>query len=130
MWDRRPGGGVSHHYELVKELLGVDQPQRRSMADIRETAILIDHDRSEVRVDTNNRGMVGRLTRMGFVDVTRSDSDSYRRFVGTAKQIGFRKVRILSPEQRAIAGKRLQNRSNASKKPGIPSTGKKVKNHA
>lgn len=80
------------------------------MADIRETAILIDHDVEEVRVDTNNRGMAGRLTRMGFREVTQSESDSYRRFVGAIKQIGFRRLRLPSKNPGVFRGKRFEKR--------------------
>lgn len=87
------------------------------MADIRETAILIDHDVEEVRVDTNNRGMAGRLARMGFREVTRSDSDPYRRFVGAIKQIGFRRVRLPSKNPRVIGKNQFKKRNGIEKRP-------------
>jgi len=100
------------------------------MADIRETAILIDHDMEEVRVDTNNRGMAGRLTRMGFKEVTRSDSDPYRRFTGGMKQIGFRKVRVPSKNPRVFRGKPFQKGKRVEKGSTTKANDSPVKNHA
>lgn len=89
------------------------------MADIRETAILIDHDLQEVRVDTNHRGMAGRLTRMGFREVTRSDSDPYRRFTGQTKQVGLRRVRIPSQNPRVFRGTFLKKGRAAPAGPNV-----------
>lgn len=100
------------------------------MADIRETAILIDHDMEEVRVDTTNRGMAGRLTRMGFTEVTRSDSDPYRRFMGGMKQIGFRKLRIPSKNPRAFQGKPFQKGKRVQVDSKTKVDESSVKNHA
>jgi len=70
------------------------------MAEIRETAILIDHDHSTVKVDTNVRGMVSRLVRAGFAETTTKESAPYRRFTGTIKQVGLRKARVQVPPMR------------------------------
>jgi len=59
---------------------------------IKETAITIDYDCGECRVDTSVRGVASKLVRCGFIEVTKANSAPYRRFVGTEKQVTFRKT--------------------------------------
>lgn len=113
---------MRHYAEYDQQEGPVRVPAKgRGMVDIRETAILIDHDREEVRVDTNNRGFAGRLIRMGFKEVTRSNSDPYRRFTGGVKQISFRKIKIPSKNPGVFRGKRFQKRRSVVEKGKGPS---------
>ena len=70
-----------------------------------ETAITVDHDLGECRVDTTMRGVASRLVTRGFVEVTKANSAPYRRFVGQARQISFRGI-----------GKRVGGSTNLRKK--------------
>ena len=60
---------------------------------IRETAITLDHDLGECRVDTSVRGIGSKLVKLGFIEVTKENSAPYRRFVGQVDQVAFRKVK-------------------------------------
>lgn len=56
-----------------------------------ETVIVVNHETGELRVDTIRRGIASAALRAMCVEVTRTDSSPYRRFVGSADQIRFRK---------------------------------------
>jgi len=56
-----------------------------------ETAITIDHEDGLMRVDTTVTSIATSLQRAGFTEVTKPSSRPYRRFLGQADQIRFRK---------------------------------------
>ena len=56
-----------------------------------ETAITISHEDGTCRADTTMRGIAAMLLRAGFQEVTKPTSAPYRRFVGQADQVRFRK---------------------------------------
>lgn len=56
-----------------------------------ETSISICHEDLTCRVDTTMRGVAASLLRAGFQEVTKPTSAPYRRFVGQADQVRFRK---------------------------------------
>lgn len=62
-----------------------------------ETAITIDHETGEMRVDTTREGVASYLRRMQFREVTKESSKPYRRFIGEADQIRFRKPKAQRP---------------------------------
>lgn len=67
---------------------------------IYETAVTIDHETGEARVDTTRVGIASRLKRCKFQEVTREDSKPYRRFIGQADQVTFRR-----PKAERVAGR-------------------------
>ena len=62
-----------------------------------ETAITIDHELDEMRVDTTVRGMATALMRAGFRETGGPQSLPYRRFIGRADQLRFRKAKGMRP---------------------------------
>lgn len=64
---------------------------------IYETAITIDHETNEMRVDTTREGVASQLRRSKFRETTREDSRPYRRFVGQADQLRFRRTKADRP---------------------------------
>ena len=77
---------------------------------IYETAATVDHERDELRVDTSVRSVASTLLRAGFREVTRSNSAPYRRFVGRADQMRFRKAKgIRKVRGRPFAPKKPQD---------------------
>lgn len=58
-----------------------------------ETAITIDHEDGLMRVDTTVTSMATALQRAGFTETTKPSSQPYRRFIGQADQIRFRKAK-------------------------------------
>jgi hypothetical protein len=64
---------------------------------IYETSCTLDHETGELRVDTTREGIAAQLRRMKFREVTRPDSKPYRRFIGEADQIRFRKPKADRP---------------------------------
>ena len=74
----------------------------------KETAITIDYECGECRVDTSVRGVASKLVKCGFIEITKDNSAPYRRFVGTEKQVAFRKggsrVRV-TPKEAKIGAK-------------------------
>ena len=71
---------------------------------IYETAITIDHELNELRLDTTVTSVATAALRSGFTETTRPDSKPYRRFTGSADQIRFRKPK----GQRGIRGRAAQ----------------------
>lgn len=65
-----------------------------------ETAVTIDHELSQMRVDTTVRSVATALRRAGFQEVTACSSAPYFRFLGGADQLRFRKPKGL----RALRG--------------------------
>lgn len=58
-----------------------------------ETAITIDHEDGIMRVDTTVTSVATSLQRAGFIEKTKPNSKPYRRFIGQADQIRFRKAK-------------------------------------
>lgn len=58
----------------------------------KETAITVDYETGECWVDTSVRGLASKLVKCGFIEVTKPNSAPYRRFMGTEKQVAFRKT--------------------------------------
>jgi hypothetical protein len=72
------------------------------MAIVHETGCTIDYELNEMRVDTTRQGVCSQLLRMGFREITRRNSSPYRRFIGAADQIRFRRTKA---ERHIRAGK-------------------------
>ncbi len=83
---------------------------------IHETAITIDHEDGTCRVDTTKRGLATTLTRAGFKELGDSRSLPYRRFLGNADQVRFRKGKSQRPN---LKGKPFPGRSSSQAKPGV-----------
>jgi len=80
---------------------------------IHETSLTLDHDTETLLVDTNDRGMAGKLRRAGFELL--SEEEGHCRFRGLPSQLHFRpilKKRQMSEEARAAARARLKNLRN------------------
>ena len=75
---------------------------------IYETAITIDHEDGTCRVDTTVRGIASMLVRARFEEVTKPASAPYRRFVGKADQIRFRR-----PKGQRISAKAAASRAES-----------------
>lgn len=58
-----------------------------------ETAIALDHEANECRVDTTVRSIATQLRRRGFVEITKPNSAPYQRFLGQADQVRFRAMK-------------------------------------
>lgn len=71
---------------------------------IYETAVSIDHETGECRVDTTREGIAAQLRRAGFLEVTQENSKPYRRFLGEADQIKFRKPKSVRTAGRTYFG--------------------------
>jgi hypothetical protein len=72
---------------------------------IYETAITIDHELDELRLDTTVTSIANAAKRAGFTETTRDDSKPYRRFSGRADQVRFRKPKGQRPIRGAAAHK-------------------------
>ena len=77
---------------------GVEMPKDY----VYETCIVIDHETGEVRADTTREGMASKLTRQGFIEVTKPNSKPYRRFLGIEKQVSLRKAASTSSKRSSI----------------------------
>jgi hypothetical protein len=86
------------------------EPMSKLPVTIHETSLTLDHDTGELLVDTNDRGMAGKLRRAGFEELPQQE-DLFR-FRGQPAQLHFRpilKKRQMTDEQRAAARLRLKN---------------------
>ena len=76
-----------------------------------ETAITIEHEDGTCRVDTTVRGIASMLVRARFDEVTKPTSAPYRRFVGKADQVRFRR-----PKGQRITAKAAASRAEGLRK--------------
>ena len=67
---------------------------------IYETALTIDHELNELRLDTTVTSVATAALRAGFTETTTDTSKPYRRFTAMADQIRFRKPK----GQRVVKG--------------------------
>jgi hypothetical protein len=58
---------------------------------IYETAITVDHELNELRLDTTVKAVATQALRCGLKDVTTKNSQPYRRFLGHSDQFRLRK---------------------------------------
>lgn len=68
---------------------------------IYETAITIDHELNELRLDTTVTSIATAALRSGFTETTTESSKPYRRFLATSDQIRFRRPK----GQRKVVGR-------------------------
>jgi hypothetical protein len=71
---------------------------------IYETAITLDHELNELRLDTTVTSIATAAKRAGFTETTTDQSKPYRRFTATADQVKFRKPK----GQRRVGGAAAQ----------------------
>jgi len=76
---------------------------------IYETAMTIDHELGTMLADTTVKSIATQLLRAGFEEVTKLTSAPYRRFVGKADQIRFRRPK----------GQRISAKAAASRAEGL-----------
>jgi len=68
-----------------------------------ETAVTIDHDADECRVDTTVRGVASMCLRARFLEVTKPNSAPYRRFIGLADQFRLRGPKGSRPVRKKVS---------------------------
>jgi len=84
------------------------------VAEIKETSVTIDYEADICWVDTTQQGVVTRLKRCGFKELSEKCRPGYWRFTGKPKQVSFRAPagrKPPTPKQvaaRATAGARLR----------------------
>jgi len=63
------------------------------MAEIKETAITIDHETGRVRIDTTSNRVKHRLKSLGLKEITKQRLGPYSSWVGDEKNVRFAKIR-------------------------------------
>ena len=81
---------------------------------IYETAITIDHEKDEMRLDTTLRSMATKALRAGFKEVTTETSKPYRRFVADSDMLRLRKAKGIRKAPGRPFGKIVQNKTENS----------------
>lgn len=80
-----------------------------------ETAITIEHEDGIMRVDTTVTSVATALERAGFIEKTKANSRPYRRFLGQADQIRFRKPKGHRKTTAGSFGSSLRTRPTGEK---------------